>query len=155
LTLTKLWEAATFNIGGRKGLTGSYGVAGISDTTSFFSTFNIRLTERLSANVGADYSLFDTDEVNFNTMQGGGGLQYAITNWLCSSLSYSHRRRDSGSGSSNTDLLTRGNVYSNSVFVAVSGNFDLWPFFGLSKSTRGCAVPIQPISPSAAPASGK
>ena len=145
LTLTKLWETATFTIGGRKGLTGSHGVAGISDTTSFFTTFNIRLTERLSGNFGADYSLFDTDDVNFNTMQANAGLQYAITSWLCSSLSYSHRRRDSGAGSSNTDLLTRGNIYSNSVFVAISGNFDVWPSMGLAKSARSCSAGIQSV----------
>ena len=57
VTLTKLWETATFTIGGRKGLTGSLGVAGISDTTTIFTTFNIRLSERLSGSVGADYSL--------------------------------------------------------------------------------------------------
>jgi hypothetical protein len=145
LTLTKLWETAMFTIGGRKGLTGSHGVAGISDTTTFFTTFNIRLTERLSGNFGADYSLFDTDDVKFNTMQADAGLQYAITTWLCSSLSYSHRRRDSGAGSSNTDLLTRGNVYSNSVFVAISGNFNVWPSMGLAKSARSCSAGIQSV----------
>jgi hypothetical protein len=145
LTLTKLWETAMFTIGGRKGLTGSHGVAGISDTTSFFTTFNIRLTERLSGNFGADYSLFDTDDVNFNTMQVNAGLQYAITSWLCSSLGYGHRRRDSGAGSNNTDLLTRGNIYSNSVFVAISGNFDVWPSMGLAKSARSCSAGIQPV----------
>ena len=145
LTLTKLWETATFTIGGRKGLTGSHGVAGISDTTTAFTTFNIRFTERLSGNFGADYSLFDTDDVNFTTMQANAGLQYAITNWLCSSLSYSHRRRDSGAGSSNTDLLTRGNIYSNSVFVAISGNFNVWPSMGLAKSARSCSSGIQSV----------
>jgi hypothetical protein len=147
LSLTKVWETATFIIGAHKGLTGSHGVAGVSDTTSFFTTFNIRLSERLSAYVGADYSLYDTDDVNFNTTQANTGLQYAITNWLCSSLNYSHRRRDSGAGSQNTDLLTRGNVYSNSVFLAISANFDVWPSVGLAKTTS-CYSGIQPIGPS-------
>jgi hypothetical protein len=145
LTLSKLWERATFTIGARKGLTGSHGVAGVSDTTSFFTTFNMRITERLSTNIGADYSLYDTDDVNFNTAQIGGALQYAITNWLCSSLTYNHRRRDSGSGSQNTDLLTRGNVYSNSVLMAISANFDLWPSIGFAKSSSGCTTTVQPI----------
>lgn len=145
LNLTKVWETATFVVGGRKGLTGSYGVGGVSDTTSFFTTFNIRLTERLSANAGVDYSLFDTDEVKFNTLQANGGLQYAITPGLCSSLTYNHRRRDSGAGSSNTDLLTRGNVYSNSVFVAISASFDVWPFVGLAKSSGSCSAGIQSV----------
>ena len=44
ITIIKLWETATLTGGLRKGLTPSFGVAGISDTTSFFSNFNIRLT---------------------------------------------------------------------------------------------------------------
>ena len=151
LNLTKVWETATFTLGGRKGLTSSYGISGISDTTTFFTTFNMRITERLSGNVGADYSLFDTDDVKFNTLQANAGLQYAITHWLCSSLSYSHRRRDSGAGSSNTDLLTRGNVYSNSVFVAISANFDVWPSMGIAKSARSCSAGIQSVGASQAP----
>jgi hypothetical protein len=95
--------------------------------------------------------LFDTDEVKFNTLQANGGLQYAITNWLCSSLNYSHRRRDSGAGSSNTDLLTRGNVYSNSVFVAIAASFDVWPFVGLAKSARSCSAAIPSIGANQAP----
>lgn len=146
LNLTKVWEKATFIIGGRKGLTGSHGVAGISDTTTFFTTFNIRLAERVAANIGADYSLFDTDDVNFNTLQANAGLQYAITSWLCSSLNYTHRRRDSGSGSGNTDLLTRGNVYSNSAFVMFSAHFDAWPSMGLAKTPRSCLATIQSIA---------
>jgi hypothetical protein len=151
LTLIKLWERATFTIGARKGLTGSHGIAGVSDTTSFFTAFNMRITERLSTTIGADYSLFDTDDVNFNTAQIGGGLQYAINNWLCSSLNYNHRRRDGGSGSENTDLLTRGNVYSNSVLLAISGTFDLWPSIGFSKTVRGCSAAVQPLGTSTGP----
>ena len=146
LNLTKVWEKATFIIGGRKGLTGSHGIAGISDTTTFFTTFNIRLTERVSANIGADYSLFDTDDVKFNTLQANAGLQYVITSWLCSGLNYTHRRRDSGSGSRNTDLLTRGNVYSNSAVIMFSAHFDVWPSIGLAKSPRSCLGNLQPIA---------
>ena len=151
LNLTKVWETATFIIGGRKGLTSSYGVSGISDTTTFFTTFNMRITERLSTNFWVDYSLFDTDDVKFNTLQVNAGLQYAITNWLCSSLNYNHRRRDSGAGSSNTDLLTRGNIYSNSVFAAISASFDVWPIVGLAKSAGSCSAGIQPIGATQAP----
>jgi hypothetical protein len=143
LTLTKLWERAAFTIGARKGLTGSHGVAGLSDTTSFFANFNMRITERLSTNAGVDYSLYDTDEVNFNTTRVNAGIQYAITRWLCSSLSYNHRRTYSDSGSQNSDLIARGNVYSNAVFVGVTGSFDLWPAIGFAKSSSACSAALQ------------
>lgn len=142
LTLTKLWETAALRLGASKGLTNSFGVSGLSDTVSFFTAFTIRLTERLAGIAGVDYSLYDTDDVNFKTLRAGGGVQYAVTNWLCSSLRYSHRRLYSGSGAQNTDLLTRGNVYGNSVFLNFSAHFDVWPNMGLARGSTGCPVVV-------------
>jgi hypothetical protein len=141
LTLIKVWETATLRAGMRKGVTESFGVAGPSDTTTFFAGFNARVTERLTGTAGVDYSMFDTEDVNFNTFQAHAGLQYAITHWLCSNLRYGHRWRDSGAGASNTDLLTRGNVHANSVLLVFSAHFDVWPSLGLAKETR---CPITP-----------
>jgi hypothetical protein len=149
VTLTKLWQTALLNIGVRKGLTNSFGVSGLSDTTTFFSDFNIRFTERLSAQAGVDFSLFDTDDVNFKTFQAQGGLQYAITHWLCSNLQYTHRRRYGGSGASSSDLQTRGLVYANSVSLNFTVDFDLWPNLGLAKRP-GCGVGI-PTAPQPSP----
>jgi hypothetical protein len=144
LTLIKVWERATLTAGLRKGVTESFGVAGPSDTTTFFSNFRIRLTERLTGTAGVGYSMFDTEDVNFNTFQAHAGLQYAITHWLCSNLRYGHRWLDSGAGASNTDLLTRGNVHANSVALVFSAHFDIWPSLGLAKEAQ-C-----PITPSVA-----
>jgi len=140
VTLTKLWETASLAAGLRKGLTPSYGVSGISDTTTFFANFNIQLAERIFANAIFDYSLWDTDDVNFKTMQVSMGLQYLISTWLSASLSSSFRSIDSGRGASNTDLLTRGTVDGVSVFLNFTVRFDLWPNQGLTRTLSSAAL---------------
>ncbi len=140
VTLTKLWEKASVNVGGRKGLTPSLGVSGISDTTSFFANSNIRLTEFLSASAGVDYSLFDTNKVNFSSFQATASAAYRIASWLSSSLQYAHRwvNTPSASGANSTDLLTKGKINSNSVSLVFTATLDVWPNFGLS---RGAGLP--------------
>ena len=148
-TITKLWETATLTGGIRKGLTPSFGVSGISDTTSFFTHFTILLTERLSGRAGVDFSLFDTKDVNFNTFETSLGLQYAITTWLSANLRYSYRWVDSGAGASSTDLLERGKVSSNNVFLNFTTSFDIWPNVGLA---RGMTSPtLTPVLPTPFP----
>jgi hypothetical protein len=138
--LTKIWERASLTASVRKGLTSSQGVSGISDTIDFTTFFNILLTERLSGNAGVDYSFFNTDSVNFKPFRAYGGLQYGINSWLCSGLTYTHRRLFSGSGGQNTVLQTQGNVYGNSLFLQLTASFDVWPNFGLARG-QGCTVP--------------
>ena len=121
--LTKVWERATLRTGVSKGLTSSFGVAGISDTIDFVTAFDMRLTEKLSVNAGVDYSFYNTDNVNFKPFRAYGGLQYAINSWLCSGLRYTHRRLFSGSGGQNTVLQTDGNVYGNSLVLASDCEF--------------------------------
>jgi hypothetical protein len=134
ITVVKLWETATLAGGLRKGLTPSFGVSGISDTTSVFSDFNIRITERLSANSGLDFSRYDTDDVNFETFQAKVGLKYPISSWLSSSLEYNFRWLDRGSGPSNVTLLEKGIVRGNTVFLAFAFHFDLWPNPGVARA---------------------
>ena len=134
ITITKLWETAQLNGGLRKGLTPSLGVAGISDTTSLFTNFSWRLTEKLSTYSSANFSYFDTDDVKFKTFQASLGLQYLFTPWLSSALSYNFNWIDSGSGANSTDLLQKGVVKSNSVFISITTRFDLWPNTGLARS---------------------
>jgi hypothetical protein len=163
VTVTKLWETASLSGGLRKGLTPSFGVSGVSDTTSLFANFAIQLAERVSASSNADFSYFDTEDVNFKTFQASVGIQYLITSWLSSSLSYSYRRINSGAGASNTDLLTRGIVSSSSVFLNFTARFDIWPNTGLARSepftggapTLRTPFPVAPASstPSSQPAS--
>src|SRR5262245_24137518 len=134
LTVTKLWETATFSAGLRKGLTPSFGVSGVSDTTSLFAYFNIQLAESLTGSAGSDFSYFDTDDVNFKTFQASASLQYLFTSWLSASLSYSYRWINSGAGASNTDLLSRGTVSGSNVFLNFTTRFDLWPNIGLART---------------------
>ena len=134
VTVTKLWETAALNAGLRKGLTPSFGVSGISDTTALFTTLNFQLSEKLSTSTNAVFSLFDTDDVDFKTFQAGVGVQYAFNSWLSSGLNYYFNWRDAGAGVNSTDgFLEKGIVKSNSVSVNVTIRFDVWPNVGLAK----------------------
>jgi hypothetical protein len=134
VTVTKLWETGELNGGIRKGLTPSFGVSGISDTTSLFTNLKFRLTEKLTTSLNANYSFFDTEDVNFKTFQAGLGMQYLITSWVSSGLSYYFNWLNSGAGATSTDLLNKGVVRSNSVFLHITMHFDLWPNTGLARS---------------------
>lgn len=154
-TVTKLWETANIAAGVQKGLTPSFGVSGISDTTSVFMNGVLRMSEKFSVNSGVDFSLFDTDDVNFKTFQVTVGLQYLIRTWLTSALNYNFRWIDSGAGATNTDLLTDGTVKANSVFLTLTLHFDLWPNVGLARSidVSKLAPVLRPPFPITAPPS--
>ena len=134
ITITKLWEKAFLTGGMTKGLTPSYGVSGASDTTSFFTNFTMRITEKLTATSNLNFELYDTNDGNFKTFQAGMGLQYAINTWLSTGLYYYFNWTDSGVSAKSTDLLSPGIVNSNSVFVNLTSRFDLWPNVGLARS---------------------
>ena len=163
ITVTKLWETASLSGGLRKGLTPSFGISGVSDTTNLFANFTIQLAERVTGTASSNFSYFDTEDVNFKTLQVSAGIQYLINSWLSSSLSYSYRATYSGAGASNTDLLTRGTVNSSNVFLSFTTRFDIWPNTGLARSepftggapTLRTPFPVAPASstPSSQPAS--
>jgi hypothetical protein len=134
ITITKLWETATLSGGVQTGLTPSYGVAGISKTTSVLANFAMSVTEKLSVNSSVNFSLFDTDDVDFKTFQATLGLQYLMTTWLSANLNYNFSWIDSGSGASNTDLLTKGIVKANNIFLTLTSRFDLWPNIRLARN---------------------
>jgi len=141
VTVTKLWEDSTLNVGLRKGLTNSFGVAGPSDTTSVFGNWNIRLTEQLNGAVSVDFSNFDTDDTDFRTLQGQAALQYWFNTWLSSNLSYRHQWRSAGQGASGTLLGTSGTVRSNSILAGLSIYFDIWPNIGLAQTAPITRIP--------------
>ena len=137
--VTKLWQTATLIVGANKGMTPSLGVAGISDTTSFFANFNIRFTELLSAYVNSDYSFYDTDDGNFKTFTAATGLRYQILSWLSTELRYTYRwENDAGAAATCNNCVQSGKVNSNSIALRFTANFDVWPTLGF---TRGPAVP--------------
>ena len=156
MTVTKLWETASLSAGVRKGLTPSFGISGVSDTTSVFTNFTVQLAEHVIGTAGVDFSYFDTDDVNFKTLQGYASLQYLITSWLSSGLSYSYRSTNSGAGANSTDLLSRGTVNASSVFLSLTARFDFWPNTGLARTqpfTAGSPTLRTPFPLSPAPAS--
>lgn len=157
VTVTKLWEVASLAAGVRKGLTPSFGVSGLSDTTSLFTQFDIQLAERLTTNAGVDFSIFDTDRSTFKTFLASLGGQYVINSWLSSSLRYSHRWRNGGRGLRTEDLIERGNVRSNSVFLSLTTNFDIWPNPGLARAVATTPLTLKtpfPTPAAAAPSTG-
>jgi opacity protein-like surface antigen len=157
VTVTKLWETASLSGGLRKGLTPSFGVSGVSDTTALFANFGIQLAERLSGSANTDFSYFDTQDTKFNTLLMSAGLQYVFTSWLSSSLSYSYRRINTTSGANRTDgFLSQGVVSGSNVFLNFTTRFDLWPNTGLARTqpfSSGSPVLRTPFPSTATPTS--
>lgn len=134
LTLIKVWEDAIFNVAIRRGITTSVGIfAGPSTTNVFSSGYGIRLTERLTALAGADYSILDTQPVNVHVFRASAGLQYWINNWLSSNVWYSRRWRHAGPGSND---VRSGSVGGDSVMMGISAHFDLYPNLGLAQAAQ-------------------
>jgi hypothetical protein len=137
ITLTKIWETATLSGGVQHGLTSSYGVAGISRTTTVNGQFNYQVTEKLSTLAGVNFSFYDTDDGNFQTFQAATGARYQFTPWLASNLFYAYRWTDSSTSvaQSSSGNLQAGIVRANGVYLTLTANFDLWPNVGLARST--------------------
>jgi hypothetical protein len=135
--LKKIWRTAEFEIGARRGLTGSFGVGGLSFTTSFFSHFTLSLTRRLNTFVAADYSMFNTDQEDFNTFIAGAGIGYSIFSWLSANLAYTYRQTIPDGSSSSSTSSFQGKTDSNTVFLMLSAAFDLWPQLGLGRNMGG------------------
>lgn len=134
--ITKIWEAASARAGVRRGLTSSFGVSGPSYTTTFFGYFSVKLTRRLSAGVGTEYSLYDTGDTKFRTLQTFVGLQYPLSNAMVVGLGYSYNQLDPGTGAAENDILAQGKTSSNTAFVFLSVAFDVWPNVGLARGAR-------------------
>jgi hypothetical protein len=156
ITVTKIWQTATLSGGVQQGLTPSFGVSGLSNTTSVYSYFNMQLSEKLNMIAGVNYSLYRTDDGNFQTFQASTGAQYLFNSWLSSNLFYSYRLADSSAraaaGSSN--LLQQGLVRANSVYLTLTASFDLWPNVGLARamSSNTLTPVIRTPFPGATPA---
>ena len=143
ITLIKIWERATLSGGVQHGLTSSYGVGGISNTTTVNSRFSYQVTEKLSTTAGVDFSLYDTDNGNFQTFQAAAIARYQFTPWLASNLTYAYRWTDSSNrvAQSSNGILQTGIVRANQVYLTLTANFDLWPNFGLTRSL----APLAPL----------
>jgi hypothetical protein len=153
LTVIKLWETASLAGGVRKGLTPSFGISGVSDTTNVFVNFTMQLAERLSATANSNFAYYDTENVNFKTLQVSAGIYYVINSWMSSGLSYSYRATYGGAGANNSDLIEKGTVSGSNVFLGITARFDIWPNTGLARSNpfTGGAPSLRTPFPVAAP----
>jgi hypothetical protein len=144
--LIKLWERAQLAVSVHSGLTPSYGVGGISQTTTVSGNFNILLAERLTGFAYLNYALFNSSN-NAGAFVAGAGLQYLITRWLSSSLRYGHLITNCcNQQAGQKNFSTGSRVNSNSVLLGVSAYFDVWPHFGL-----GTALPYPSLFPGVPP----
>jgi hypothetical protein len=150
LSLTRVWQTATFAIGVRRGLTGSFGVSGPSFTTNFFSYFNTQLTRRLTGIASTSFSLFDTDDSDFKVFQVQVGMQYWVMSWLSANLAYNYSWLDpessSADSSASSGFLRNAKTDSNSVFLSLAAYFDLWPNLSLARGVSSSL--LFPFSPS-------
>jgi len=135
--LIRVWRTAQLTMGVNRGLTSSYGVSGPSFTTRFFSRFSIQVSQRLAGFAGAEYSLFDAEDADFETLQAFLGLQYWFTSWLSANLAYSYQWTGSQSGSLAQESLGSGDTDSHSVFLFFAVHFDIWPNWGLARDGAG------------------
>jgi hypothetical protein len=154
ILLTKIWETATLSGGVQHGLTSSYGVGGVSRTTSVTGLFNYQVTEKLSTLAGINFSFYDTDDGNFQTFQAAAGARYQFNPWLASNLFYAYRWTDSSTQAANSDLLQAGVVRANMVYLTLTAYFDVWPNPGLSRSMPSATPLVRtPFPQPALPAS--
>ena len=145
VSVTKLWQTATLTAGVERGITPSLGVSGISNTTSFYTNFTMRISELLTTFIKSNYSLYDTKDDKFNTFTASAGLQYPILSWLTSEARYAHRWED-GAGSSSISkncsnqkknssnaFVECGRINSSTIALTFTANFDLWPSTGFAR----------------------
>jgi hypothetical protein len=156
ITITKIWETATLSGGVQHGLTPSYGVGGISNTTTVNGQFSYQVTEKLSTLAGVNFSLYDTDDGNFQTFQAAAGARYQFTPWLASNFFYAYRWTDSSNGAASSNLLQAGVVRANVAYLTLTANFDLWPSPGLSRNVTALSPLVitpfpQPTIPATKP----
>lgn len=143
LSVRKIWRTASLEVGVDRDLTSSEGVSGPSFTTSFFGSFSLQLTRRLTVLTGTEFSLYDTEDEDFKTFQAFAGIQYWLTSWLSTGLAYSYQWLDPEGGSRRTSVLGQSITDSNSVFVFLTAHFDVWPNMGPARG-RG----VSPLSAS-------
>jgi hypothetical protein len=141
ISITKIWPKAYLSAGVRQGLTSSFGVGGISNTTTPYTLFNYNVTDKLSTMAGVTFSLYDTSDGKFQTFQAAAGARYQFTPWLASNFLYAYRWTSSSNSAANSGLLQAGVVRANSVYLTLSAYFNLWPNFGLNR-TIGAAQPL-------------
>jgi hypothetical protein len=154
VALVKIWRLAQFVVGVKRGLTGSQGVSGPSFTTDFFTGFQIQLTRRLVGMAGAELSLYDTDNQDYETFQALAGFQYWLASWVAVNLAYNFQRFDPERQNGDTSsILSQGIVDSNSVFLSLVAYFDLWPNLGLAHGAAASHM-LPTFSPVRGPAGG-
>jgi len=130
LSLTKVWQRASLTTGVRRRLTNSFGLSGLSQTTTAVTRFNVALTEFVSFTADVNFSFFDREDDNFTVFRARTGIHYRLNSWLQTNLRYSYRRRDEDTG----------DINSNSILLFLGSNFDTWPRFGLGRNLGNSGI---------------
>lgn len=120
VTLVRLTERGSFQIGAAQNITTSAGVAGLSQTRSAFAEYAAQLTERLSGRLGVSYSNFDTDTVDYDVLVASAGLSMPFWRYFNAGLAYVYRYRDSTQA---TARIEQGTVDGNLVTIFVGASY--------------------------------
>jgi len=123
LILTKVWQRASLTTGVRRRLTNSFGLSGLSQTTTVVTRVNVALSELLTFTADVNFSFFDREDDDVTVFRARTGIHYRLNSWLQTNLRYSYRRRDEDTE----------NINSNSILLFLGSNFDTWPRFGLGR----------------------
>jgi len=152
----KLFERGQISASIHHGLTPTYGVGTISETTTFNAYGNYSITEKLTGIASFDFPLYDSNGGTFKTLSASAGVQYPWNSWLASTLFYNYRMSEaSTSAARNSDgLLQAGRVTANSGYLTLTAYFDIYPNPGLSRSltSQKLSPLIRTPFPTAAPA---
>jgi hypothetical protein len=132
MVLVKVWQNAMLNFTIRRGFTTSVGLfTGPSTTTTFSAGYGIRLTERLTALAGTDYTLLgEKEKADIEVFRASAGLQYWLTSWLSSNLWYSRRWRSANQSAVD---VPGGRTGGDSVIASITAHFDVYPNPGLAR----------------------
>jgi hypothetical protein len=122
VTLARLTERGSFQIGAAQNITTSAGVAGLSQTRSAFGQYQARLTESLNGRVGVRYSNFDTNTVDYDLLVVTAGISMPFWRYFNAGVTYVYRYRDS---SQTTARIEQGTVDGNLVSIFVGASYPI------------------------------
>jgi hypothetical protein len=124
LTAEKTFEYGTLSLIGSQQITSSAGVAGLSITRSALLVYAMELAQHLTGSISTSYINFDTSQTNFQIVQVFAALNYSLSQYISTGLSYSYRWRDSTQ--TVPGRITAGTVDGNIVQLYLRASYPVW-----------------------------
>ena len=124
LTAEKAFAQATVSFNASQYITTSAGVAGVSLTRTVAVTYTADLAQRLTGIIRTSYNDFDTSQTNFQVIQLLVRLNYSLSEYISTGLSYSFRWRDANQTVPGT--ITAGSIDGNIIQLYIRGSYPVW-----------------------------